>query len=288
MDIESVRTFLAVTESGSFSAAAHRLHVTQSTVSNRILVLEQVLGAALFSRGKKEAELTPSGQRFLRHSTGLMRIYEQARHEIGLLSEFRESFVMRGRIALWDGFLTQWVAVTRASYPDIALRLEVGFESDTMQMLLQGTIDMGVVYTPDFRFGLKSEYLFEDELVLVTTNPDRVWPDPKYIHMDWGAEFQEEFLLLFPQFQAPAITTDAVWLVMQQIRQWGGSGFFPWRVVRGQIEAQQLWRVPNSPTIKIPAYAVHLVNRKDYAMQAALDSLRCVLQSEGVTMFEHG
>lgn len=274
MDIEFARTFLAVAASGNFSSAALRLHVTQSTVSARIQALESRLGVLLFRRGKGGADLTQAGHRFLRHANSLVRTLEQARHDVGLPAGFRGSLTLRGRIALWDSFLPQWVAHMRAAYPDISLRLEVGFEDDIKQGLLQGMVDIGVMYTPEARPGLGIERLFDEVLVLVSTEPARAWPDPGYIHMDWGPEFQAQFTMAFPEIPPPAVTANIGWLVMQQILHCGGSGYFPWRITRELIEQGQLWRVEGSPAFTMPAYVGYSLHHDVDILDEALISLR--------------
>ncbi len=276
MDIEFARTFLAVAAAGNFVGAAQRLHVTQSTVSMRIQALESRLGVVLFERGRSGAHLTPAGRRFLRHANTLVRTLEQARHEVGLPAGFRGSLTLRGRIALWDGFLPQWVARMRASHPDISLHLEVGFEEDIMQALVQGTVDVGVLYTPENRPGLGIERLFEENLVLVATEPGRPWPDPGYIHMDWGAEFHAQFGTAFPDLAAPAITANIGWLVMQQILHCGGSGYFPWRITRDLVEAGELWLMEGRLSFTLPAYMVYPVERDEETLSVALDALRAL------------
>jgi DNA-binding transcriptional LysR family regulator len=276
MDIEFARTFLAVAAAGNFVGAAQRLHVTQSTVSSRIQTLEAYLGAVLFQRGRAGAQLTSAGRRFLRHANTLVRTLEQARHEVGLPAGFRGSLTLRGRVALWDGFLPQWVARMRASHPDISLRLEVGFEEDIMQGLVQGTVDVGVLYTPESRPGLGIERLFEERLVLVASEPTRPWPDPGYIHMDWGAEFHAQFGTAFPDLAAPAVTANIGWLVMQQMLHCGGSGYFPWRITRELVEQGQLWPVEGSPAFTLPAYMVYSLERREGTLVGAVDALRAL------------
>lgn len=283
MDIEFARTFLAVAAAGNFVGAAHRLHVTQSTVSARIQTLEEYLGATLFQRGRGGAQLTPAGRRFLHHAKSLVRTLEQARHEIGLPAGFKGSLTLRGRIALWDGFLPQWVARMRATHPDISLRLEAGFEEDIMQGVVQGSVDIGVLYTPENRPGLGIERLFEEHLVWVATDPDRPWPDPGYIHMDWGAEFHAQFRTAFPDLAAPAITANIGWLVMQQILHCGGSGYFPWRITRELVEQGQLWRIDRVPAFTLPAYMVFPLERREDILAGALDILRALGSEERAT-----
>ena len=89
MDTELARTFLAVIEAGSFSNAAERLHVTQSTVSARLRTLESFLGTALFVRNKSGSSLTAAGRQFQRHALLLIRTVEQARHDVGIPRGYR-------------------------------------------------------------------------------------------------------------------------------------------------------------------------------------------------------
>ncbi len=274
MDIEFARTFLAIAAAGNFVGAAQRLHVTQSTVSARIQALEKRLGVSLFRRGRGGAELTAAGHRFLRHAKTLVRTLEQARHEVGLPAGFRGSLTLGGRIALWDGFLPQWVGRMREAYSDISLHLEVGFEESIMEGLVQGTVDVGVMYTPESRPGLGIERLFDEVLVLVASTPSRPWPDEGYIHMDWGPEFHAQFSTTFPDMGPPAITANIGWLVMQQILHCGGSGYFPRRITRDLIEQGQLWQIEDSPTFSLPAYMVFPLDRQDDTLARALDSLR--------------
>ncbi len=61
MELEQLRIFLAVAESGSFTGAAKRLFVSHSTTSRAVAALERELGARLFSRARHAVTLTPAG-----------------------------------------------------------------------------------------------------------------------------------------------------------------------------------------------------------------------------------
>jgi DNA-binding transcriptional LysR family regulator len=280
MDTELARTFLMVAATGNFVAAASRLHVTQSTVSARIQSLETTLGARLFQRGRNGAELTPAGKRFLRHAKHLVRTVEQARHDVGLPRGFRDVITLSGRIALWEGFLPHWVERTREAAPDVSLRLEIGFEADIMQGLIEGSVDIGVMYTPTSRAGLVLEPLFDETLLLVTSDPVRAWPDPDYIHIDWGPEFHAQFSEHHADVGPPALVANIGWLGVQQLLTYGGSGYFPERLVRHHIEAGRLWRVPDSPPFRLPAWMVFPRDDDRATLGAALDGLRELARRE--------
>jgi LysR family transcriptional regulator, flagellar master operon regulator len=274
MDTELARTFLAVAAAGNFVGAAERLHITQSTVSTRIQALENQMGARLFRRGRSGAELTAAGQRFLRHAKALVRTLEQARHEVSLPSGFSGSLSLSGRIALWEDFLPRWAEWMRQAEPGLFLRLEIGFEEGIMQGLVQGSIDIGVMYTPEHRPALAVERLFDESLVLVSSNPARPWPDPDYIHVDWGPEFHIQFSARFPDLDTSARTANIGWLGLQLILASGGSGYFPERMVRSLLNQGRLWRLEQTPLIALPAYMVYPLDREDPALLRGVARLR--------------
>ncbi|MFJ2862609.1 LysR family transcriptional regulator [Kitasatospora sp. NPDC087314] len=78
MDLEAVRTFVAVVEAGQFQKAATDLSITQQAVSKRMATLERDLGVRLFTRAPRGAELTIDGQAFLPHACELLRVAERA------------------------------------------------------------------------------------------------------------------------------------------------------------------------------------------------------------------
>lgn len=73
MELDGVRTFVAVAEAGQFQTAAANLAVTQQAVSKRVAALEQSLGVRLFIRTPRGATLTIDGQAFLPHARELLQ-----------------------------------------------------------------------------------------------------------------------------------------------------------------------------------------------------------------------
>lgn len=265
---------------GNFQGAAEKLHVTQSTVSARIQNLERRLGAKLFSRGKHGATLTAAGHRFVRHAQTLVRTADIAKQDVGLPDGYSGGLTISGRIALWEDFLPRWVAWMREAAPTISLRLEIGFEQDIMQGLVQNTLDVGLMYTPEARPGLGLERLFDETLILVTTNNGGTWPDPGYVHVDWGTEFFHQFSVHFPDHPPPALSANIGWLGIQQLLMSGGSAYFPRRMVRTLLANTRLYPVPDTPHFVVTAYMVYPLSRNDDFFQQALTGLRLLGRAE--------
>jgi LysR family transcriptional regulator, flagellar master operon regulator len=281
VDTELARTFLAVVASGNFVSAAERLHVTQSTVSARIKELEQQLGCTLFVRNKAGTTLTPAGRQFQKHAGILVRTVEHARHDVGVPRGFRAALTIGGRFGLWEQLLLLWLPLMRAAAPDISLRAEIGMEPDLMQGLVEGRLDIGVMYTPQSRPGLKVEMLLEETLVLVSTDAASLaQPGPRYAYIDWGPEFYARHSASFPDFIGPAVTANIGWLGLQHILETGGSGYFPVRLVRPYLVDGRLVRLQGAPEFSLPAYMVYASEGRPDFLDKALQAIRDVAASE--------
>lgn len=279
MDTEFARTFLAVSSSGSFVAAADLLHITQSTVSARIRALEEQLACRLFVRNKAGAVLTEAGRRFAKHADLLVKTAEQARHDAGLPAGFRASIVVSARIGLWEGLLVDWLSRFRAKTDDISVKAEIGFEADIMQGLIDGRIDIGMMYTPQRRPTVEIEKLLDETLIMVSSEPGPP-PESDYVYVDWGQEFNRLHTGSFPDFVSPALSFNIGWLGLSYLLKQGGSGYFPERLVRRLIDTGDLFRVPDAPALTMPAWLVYPKARDAALIDPILDEIIAVARQE--------
>jgi DNA-binding transcriptional LysR family regulator len=260
---------------GSFVDAAQRLHVTQSTVSTRIQRLEETLGAELFLRTKTGITLTAAGRQFQRHAILLTRTVEQARQEIGIVTGYRATVTVGGRIGLWEDLLLRWLPLFSERAPDVAVRATIGFEQELMESLIEGRADIGVMYTPQSRPGLTIERLLEEELIMVSTRPDaEAEPGRDYIYVDWGAEFFTQHTLAFPNFTGAALAVNIGWLGLQRLLAYGGTGYFPARMLREHERSGKVHRVEGVPEFRLPAYLCYPTRVDSETLALALDTIR--------------
>ncbi|GAB3393739.1 LysR family transcriptional regulator [Azotobacter armeniacus] len=82
MDLANLNAFIAVAESGSFSEAGERLHLTQPAVSKRIAALEQQLQVRLFDRLGREVKLTEAGRALLPRAYRILSVLEDTRRAL--------------------------------------------------------------------------------------------------------------------------------------------------------------------------------------------------------------
>jgi DNA-binding transcriptional LysR family regulator len=284
METELARTFLTVVAAGNFISAAERLHVTQSTVSARIRALEEQLACTLFVRNKAGAALTPAGRQFQKHAASLVRTVEQARQDVGIPTAYRAVLAVGGRIGLWENLLLRWLLLMQETAPDVSLRAEIGFEEDLMQRLIEGRIDIGVMYTPQSRPGLKVELLLEERLLWVSSSPtSEPRPGKGYVYVDWGPEFYAKHSVSFPEFAGPGLWVNIGWLGLQHILENGGSGYFPLRLTRTYLEDGRLHLVRDAPEFRHPAYVVYSTEGEGDLARTALAGMRQIAAREAET-----
>lgn len=279
MDVDLARTFLAVVDTGSFVSAADKVHVTQSTVSMRIKSLEERLGRTLFERSKAGATLTPAGVQFQKHAQAMVRVWEHARLEIALPEGFQAALAVGGQYSLWDGFLLEWVARMRTRLPELAIRAQMGFSDTLMQDLIDGTLDLCVLYTPQGRPGFEVEMLFEDELVLVSGHdgPAERWRD-SYVFIDWGPEFRADHALNHADVAVPGVYLELGSLSVQYLIDRGASGYLPRRNASVHLESGALRLVPKAPVFSYPAYATYPGDGDPDLFEPMLETLRLIAE----------
>jgi len=258
MDLELARTFLEVVGAGSFVGAGQRLNVSQSTVSMRVRLLEEQLGVRLFVRKKGGTTLTPAGTQFQRHAAVLIRAWQQARQDLLLPRRFRTTLRIGGEAGLWNRWLHHLVPWMRQNAADVALRCEVDLPEGMTHGLIEGLLDVGVMYSPQGRAGLKIVRFAEEELVLVEAEgPDGPNGSNEQVYVDWGNEFRQQHQMTFPDFPIPALYIGLGTLGLEQLLHNGGAGYFPRALVEPHLTAGRARLVPDMPKFTLPIYAVH-------------------------------
>jgi LysR family transcriptional regulator, transcription activator of glutamate synthase operon len=82
VEIKQVQYFLSIVETGSFSAAADNLYISQSSLSKQIIALEKSLDVQLFDRSKRKVSLTEAGKVFEKHAQNFNELYKSMMIEI--------------------------------------------------------------------------------------------------------------------------------------------------------------------------------------------------------------
>jgi DNA-binding transcriptional LysR family regulator len=173
MELRHLRYFRAVADWGGFNRAARALHVSQSSISEQILDLEQEIGVPLLNRSQHRVSLTPAGEIFLEEVRKVLAAADRAvdlaqrsmRGEIGSLTI---GYLVWGTGAFFPSVIRGF----RKLHPGIQLSLLEMLPAQQSEGLIDGSIDVGFTrpLQPPYDRQLRSEVLYLDPLVAVLPN----------------------------------------------------------------------------------------------------------------------
>ncbi len=253
MNLEEIRSFLAVVETGSLVAASRRLNVTQSTMTARINGLEEELGQKLLHRNKSGAELTSPGFKFLRYAELMVQLWGQARLEVALPEGFQAICNVGAEFDLWRHTGELFLGHVKKHSPNVALAIWPGEQSQLDRWLRTGLIDIAFCYAPQ----TSEKFASDDQLVLVSTTPGKAHEN--YIYIDHGDEFRRSHAATYPvEPTSPLTIASSEWAIDYMLRH-GGSGYLPRRHAEPHLKAGSLHVMAGAPVFTRRIYVVENV-----------------------------
>jgi DNA-binding transcriptional LysR family regulator len=144
LDLFLLQSFIAVVETGNFTRAGERLHMTQSTVSQQIIRLEQSLGCRLLNRSQRRVVPTEEGERLLGYAQRLLRLAEEASVA---LNPGGSDVVLRLGVPEDLGGEALMPLLTRfaAERPRLRLEVECGLSHHLLRLYRNGELDLLLV-----------------------------------------------------------------------------------------------------------------------------------------------
>lgn len=279
MNIENIRAFLEISQTGSFQQAARNLHITQSAMSARIKGLENSLNRQLFLRRRNGALLTPGGQSFLRHAASLIRTWELARQESALADEFESVVGLGVQLNHWQAIVTPWVKWMSENHPTLATHIQSDYSSRLMELLRTATIDVAILYEPQQIPGIIIEPFADEPLIMISSVPRSVEQGSVegYVYVDWGQKFRADHSRVFPGIGKHRLSVGLADVGLGHIEMHGGSGYFLQSAVKQQLAEGTLHRVENAPEFTITTFMayIHAPERQDI-INHAIAGLRSI------------
>lgn len=257
MNLDELRTFLEVVETGSLVTAARRLNVTPSTVTARINGLEEEIGQKLLHRHKSGAELTSPGFKFRRYAEVMVQLWRQARYEVSLPKGFDGVCNVGLEFDLWRGIGERFLDHVRETCPGVAIAMWPGEQRQLDRWLNIGLVDVAFCYAPQAAENFASRVLRDDALVLVSREPIAA-PDlgRDYVYVDHGEEFRRQHAAAFPGDLTSALTLASSDWALDHLLTMGGSGYLPERHVARELAAGRMHAVPSAPGFTRRVYVV--------------------------------
>jgi DNA-binding transcriptional LysR family regulator len=178
VELRQLEHFLAVVREGSFTAAAGKLFMVQSSLSASLLSLERELGAELFIRGRKGAELTDAGRSLLEPARAALRSLQAVRDAVADVSGLRQGTV---RIACMPASVPEAIDVGptirrfHREHPGVDVQLVPADARGMVEMVADGEVDFAISpATADMGPRLSFHALVQTELAIVCPRGHRL------------------------------------------------------------------------------------------------------------------
>lgn len=184
MDLNLLRSLLAVADAGSITEAAARLNVTQPALSRRVHQLEEHLGVELLTRGRKGVALTVIGETVAAEARVLVARYDHLRAEVAAHGRLEGGTVRIGGGATAVSFvLPRAIAEFQSAYPGVRFQVKEAGSREVSQDVVSGRLELGLVTLPVPLRELDAWPLIEDEIVVIAR---RAHPLTRLKQLDFG------------------------------------------------------------------------------------------------------
>ncbi|HWJ75400.1 MAG TPA: LysR substrate-binding domain-containing protein [Kaistia sp.] len=171
LDLDQLRTFVAICDAGSFTRAAETVHKTQSAVSMQMRRLEERIGKPIFGRDGRSAKLTEEGERLLGYARRLIRLSDET------VAAFDDE-ELSGRVRLGtpddyaDRFLPEILARFSRSNPRVEVTVVCEPTIQLVECLRSGTLDLGII--TNIKETSTAEVVRREPLLWVVSNQHRL------------------------------------------------------------------------------------------------------------------
>jgi DNA-binding transcriptional LysR family regulator len=207
MELHQLRYALAVLDTGSFTAAAARVRVSQSGVSAQVQKLERELGVALFDRSARRVEVTAEGVRLVPALRAAVAAVDGIRDLASELHGLVIGSLTVGTVAglTWP-VLFDAIAEVHSAHPGVDLRLREATSDALVDGVRRREFDIAIAaWSPDPPDGVETATIFDDALVAVVA-PGHPWAARRSIR---PAELAQADLIALPPGTGARLALDA-------------------------------------------------------------------------------
>ncbi|MGH4122494.1 MAG: LysR substrate-binding domain-containing protein [Clostridium sp.] len=275
MNIESLETFVLLSENGNFTKTAEIQYLVQSTISNRINELEKYVGKELFVRNNKNVRLTKSGEAFLPYAKRMIMLKKDGIIKARSVGIYEDRLAIGLVDSIYKGIISPIIKEYFLSFPGIAVKLKVNHSEEIIRLLGDGILDIGFVYTKLKSSRFEVIDFLEDEIILVTSPKKKIVlegeiPYSDLMHLpllyaDLGEDFFEWLSKLLGDSPLLRLSVDEPSYVIDFIKEGFAYAFVTKSAVNKELEYGELIDVKIKDSI-LPKRQIYMLinkNKKD-------------------------
>lgn len=168
MELRQLKYFVTTADLLSFSEAARKLYISQSTLSQQIRTLEDELGSPLFERTTHKVILTEAGARMLPMARETLKSADACKSQVRDLNDMVSGTLTIGVTRFIRPVFAETARKFMKMYPGVRLRIFYAGRLELLPMLRKREIDFALTFMPDVTYDdIDSELLFDDRLSVV-------------------------------------------------------------------------------------------------------------------------
>lgn len=200
LELRQLRYFIAVAKTLHFRKAAETLSISQSALSQQIILLESIVGTKLLDRTNRKVSLNRSGKLFLEEAIRITKQVDSSITNWKLKQDGSEGILKIAFVAsAMQQFLPPILKSYDQKYPNIKLQLEELTNKDQIKTLEENHIDIGFIRTNKVSSNLLIKPVFEESLTLVLPE-DHTINEDNFTNM---RSLSEASFILFPNENSP-------------------------------------------------------------------------------------
>lgn len=269
MTFLEIEAFLKITETGSFSAAAEALYITQPALGRRVRALEEELGYPLFMRGKgvRRVELTRQGSAFVSLAHRWQALWNETQEATLLGNE--KSFYVASVGSLLAFMLPTVFRTFMKEHPECSLHVSTLHSSEAYTYVSNKSVDIAFITDPMYSSQVKTNVLFQEKLCLVVGKdlnmPEKVKIsdlNPRQeIRTRWDRNFDSWHSYYFGSTAVPRVYLDEMGF-LQYFTQGGDNwAFLPVSVARTVLKDAPV--SIHELDVALPKRTLYYLNRLD-------------------------
>ena len=179
MSIRLLRTFIAVSESASFSEAAEKVHITHAGVSQQMKMLEETLSVELFDRKSRTPKLTAIARQVVERARKIVADYDNLAQP-NLAEDIFESEINLGATpTTMTGLTSQVVAAMKRNFPNMKMHVRSGMTASLMADVGRGALDAAIISKPHLMPTKLAFHKIADERMQLIVSADEPEDDPR-------------------------------------------------------------------------------------------------------------
>ncbi|MBO4408748.1 MAG: LysR family transcriptional regulator [Clostridiales bacterium] len=268
MDIESIRTFLILADTGSFTRTSQILFLAQSTVSNRINELEKELNVKLFERTNRKVELTLQGEKFRSYARKVISLTET---ELPNIKAAGGKTVRIGcSNTIYACHLEKEIKKLMDEEPDTAFVISIDMSGELIEGIQNDRFDVVYSIIPLHLSGFSCEEYKADEMVLVTDSKNKKYKEiskeeligEDYIMCDFALRELGEYIRnIFPKHHRFPVEIDDCAKVIPLIEGRNCYSFLPKDMADPLIKEKKLRKV-KLKDLEAPVIKSYIIKKK--------------------------